>query len=115
MTNKLFLRAEMFSHFAGGVPILMVESLINQGKLILIPLAEARGFETGDKSVLYVSEAQNMDIYLLKTVIQRAKDGTKVIIEGDTEEQVDNYAFANEKSGMKRAIEVFKNENSFSC
>ena len=95
--------------------ITMVESLINQGKLILIPLSEARGFEAGDKSILYVSEAQNMDIYLLKTVIQRAKDGTKVIIEGDTEEQVDNYAFANEKSGMKRAIDVFKDESSFSC
>ena len=93
----------------------MVETLINQGKLMLVPLCNARGFEATDNSVLYITEGQNMDIYLLKTVLQRAKDGTKVIIEGDIEEQVDNYAFANDKNGMRRAIEVFKGETEFSC
>ena len=82
---------------------------------MLIPLSDIRGFETTDNSILYCTEAQNMDIYLLKTVLQRAKDGAKVIIEGDIEEQVDSYAFANDKNGMRRAIEVFKGETEFSC
>jgi PhoH-like ATPase len=95
--------------------ISMVETLINQGKLMLIPLSDARGFEASENSILYVTEGQNMDAYLLKTVLQRAKDGTKVIIEGDVDEQVDNIAFAGDKNGMRRAIDIFKGTEIFSC
>jgi len=93
----------------------MVDTFIAQGKLVLIPLSESRGFEVKENSILYITEGQNMDIYLLKTVIQRAKEGVKVIIEGDIEDQVDHYSFANERNGMRRAIEIFKGEKEFSC
>ena len=44
-----------------------VEKLINDGKLILLPLADARGYDTsGMRAGIYISEAQNMDINLMK-------------------------------------------------
>jgi len=93
---------------------LMVETLIKQGKLQLIPLADARGFEATEHTCLYVTEAQNMDIYLLKTVLQRAAEGCKVIIEGDMNTQVDCNYFQGSKNGMRRAMEVFKGSDCFS-
>lgn len=97
----------------GGM--MTIETLMNQGKLMLMPLADARGFETTENSCLYITEGQNLDIYLLKTVLQRAKEGTKVIVEGDIAGQCDHANFSYDKNGMRRAIEVFKGNDCFSC
>jgi predicted ribonuclease YlaK len=113
-TEKLLqtsLGGILASKLGGLMP---VEALERQGKLELIPVCDARGFETTANGCLYVTEAQNLDSYLLKTILQRAKEGTKVIIEGDSC-QVDSANFENEKNGMFRAIEVFKGTPEFSC
>lgn len=94
--------------------IMGVETLIAQGKLMIIPTSDIRGIEISKNDVLYVTEAQNIDDYTMRTIIQRAEDGCKVIIEGDILEQRDIY-IGLEKSGMYRAIEVFKNEPEFGC
>ena len=94
--------------------MLVVNQLIAQGKLLLIPSCSIRGFETMDGDCLFVTEAQNMDVYTLKTVLQRAKDGTKVIIEGDIDEQVDSDYCAGRFNGMMRAIETFAGKKVFS-
>jgi PhoH-like ATPase len=95
--------------------ISMVETLINQGKLMLIPTADIRGIEIGDHSCLYVCEAQNTDIYTMKTILQRAKEGCKIIIEGDIQEQTDLRNCSGNQNGMLRAIEAFKGSKYFSC
>lgn len=94
--------------------LLAVEQLIAQGKLLLIPASGIRGIEVGDKDILFCTESQNTNAYLLKTIIQRAKEGCKVIIEGDIEEQVDLDCFAGNANGMRRAIQIFAGEKCFS-
>lgn len=91
----------------------IVESLINQDKLLLIPSSEIRGVEISDSDVIYVTEAQNTDRYTMKTIIQRAKG--KLIIEGDMLEQQDIMNYDPKNNGMLRAIEIFKGSKYFSC
>ena len=92
-----------------------VEGLISQGKLMIIPTCDIRGTEISDKDILYVTEAQNIDTYTMRTIIQRAKAGTKIIIEGDVLEQQDIRINNIKESGMYKAIEVFKGTPYFSC
>jgi len=92
-----------------------VEGLISQGKLMIIPTCDIRGTEISDKDILYVTEAQNIDTYTMRTIIQRAKAGTKIIIEGDVLEQQDIRINNIKESGMHKAIEVFKGTPYFSC
>lgn len=92
---------------------MMVETMINQGKLVLVPMCDIRGFEIHENSCVYVSEAQNMDIYLTKTLIQRCKEGCKIILEGDSG-QSDLFGYSG-VNGLERAIEVFKGNDKFSC
>ena len=92
-----------------------VEGLISQGKLMIIPTCDIRGTEISDKDILYVTEAQNIDTYTMRTIIQRAKAGTKIIIEGDILEQQDIRINNISESGMYKAIEVFKGTPYFSC
>jgi PhoH-like ATPase len=94
---------------------MIVESLISQGKLFLIPASDIRGFEVGEKNCLFVTEGQNLDIYTLKTVLQRVKEGCKVIVEGDISTQIDAKNCSEENNGMRKAIEIFKGEKEFSC
>lgn len=91
----------------------MVETLINQGKIMIIPTSDIRGIEISDNDCLFMSEAQNTDSYTMKTIIQRAKEGCKIIIEGDMEEQKD-IRCSSKDNGMQRIIDVFKGSPYFS-
>lgn len=91
--------------------IMGVEYMIADGKLDIIPTANIRGVEFQD-SVVLVTEAQNLDTYTLKTIVQRCKAGCKQIYEGDIIEQKDTNI---PDTGMKRLIEVFKGQPSFGC
>lgn len=95
--------------------MLQVEQLIAQGKLVLIPSSGIRGIEISENDILFITEAQNMDAYTMKTALQRVKDGTKVIIEGDIEEQVDAIHCEGRMNGMVRAINQFTGTSVFSC
>ena len=89
-----------------------VKALMLQDQLEIIPTANIRGVEFKSDSALYVTEAQNLDIYTMKTIIQRCCAGCKQIYEGDIIEQTDvNIS----QSGMERAIEVFKGHECFGC
>ena len=86
-----------------------VEKLIDEGKLILLPLADARGYDTsGMKAGIYISEAQNMDINLMKLSLQRIGEDSICIIDGDDNAQVDDITFAGNNNGMKRASQIFR-------
>ena len=58
-----------------------------------------------------VTESQNLDVYTLKTIIQRCKAGSKIIFEGDIIEQHDS----NREIGLFKMIDIFKNYKSFGC
>lgn len=82
-----------------------VEKKIDSGDINIIPTAYIRGISL-KKSIVIVTEAQNLDVYTLKTIIQRCEDDCKLIIEGDMIEQKDNNVL---QVGMKRFSEVFSN------
>lgn len=92
--------------------ITAVERMIADNQLEIVPTANIRGMECSAGSVVLVTEAQNLDAYTLKTIVQRCKEGCKQIYEGDILEQAD-VVLAN--SGMVRLIEVFKGNPQFGC
>jgi len=90
-----------------------VDLLIQQDKLKLVSMADARGMEIRDNEILYITESQNTSIDLLKLCLSRASSGCKIILEGDYNSQTDSYLFAGSNNGMKRAIDVLKGEDIF--
>ena len=89
-----------------------VKALMLQDQLEIIPTANIRGVEFKSDSALYVTEAQNLDVYTMKTIIQRCCAGCKQIYEGDIIEQTDvNIS----QSGIERMLDVFKGNEKFGC
>ena len=61
-----------------------VEKLINDGQLVLLPMSDIRGFDTtGMNAAIYITEAQNLDINLMKLALQRIGEDSICIIDGD--------------------------------
>jgi predicted ribonuclease YlaK len=61
-----------------------VEDMIEREKLVLLPLSDIRGYDTsGMNAGIYISEAQNMDISLMKLTLQRIGEDSICIIDGD--------------------------------
>lgn len=92
--------------------IQQVEYMIDRGILDIIPTANIRGVEFESDSICMVTESQNLDVYTLKTIIQRCKTGCKQIYEGDVIEQKDTII---QNVGINRLIDVFKGHKSFGC
>lgn len=91
-----------------------VERMIADGKLILLPLSDIRGYDTsGMNAGIYISEAQNMTIDLMKLALQRIGEDSVCIIDGDDKTQVDSIEFAGENNGMKRLSKVFRGANFY--
>jgi len=89
--------------------MMVIEQLINEGKLLLLPLSDLRGYDTsGMRAGIYITEAQNMDISLMKLALQRVGEDNIVIIDGDCDAQVDDTAFEGDNNGMKRLSKVFR-------
>lgn len=93
---------------------LAVEQLINDEKLLLLPMSDVRGYDTsGMNAGIYISEAQNMDISLLKLALQRIGEDSICIIDGDLKTQVDLVEFSGSNNGMRRASKVFRNHSIY--
>lgn len=92
----------------------MVQQLIQQNKLCILPFSSIRGMEIRDNEIMYVTEMQNSSISLAKLAIQRAKEGAKVIFEGDTDTQVDMIQFEDSNNGLKRCVEVLSGREGIS-
>ena len=101
----------LISKFGGRV---IVESMLQEEKLVLLPLADVRGYDTsGMNAGIYISEAQNMDIDLMKLTLQRIGEDSICIIDGDCKTQVDSVEFAGVNNGMRRASKVFRGNNIY--
>lgn len=88
-----------------------VEQMISNERLLLLPLADIRGFDTtGMHAGIYITEAQNMDIELMRLALQRIGEDSICIIEGDDDAQVDMAMYAGARNGMKRMSKVFRGQ-----
>lgn len=91
-----------------------VERMIAEGDLILLPMSDIRGFDTtGMKAGVYITEAQNLNIDLMKLALQRIGDDAICILDGDAETQVDLDAYAGAYNGMRRVSKIFKNHDCY--
>lgn len=91
-----------------------VERLINEEKLVLLPMSDIRGYDTtGMRAGIYISEAQNLDIPLMKLALQRIGDDSVCIIDGDEKTQVDDIVFAGANNGMRRASKIFRGHDIY--
>lgn len=91
-----------------------VERMIAEEKIILLPLSDIRGYDTsGMAAGIYISEAQNLDISLMKLALQRIGEDSICIIDGDCKTQVDDINFAGSNNGMRRASKVFRDTDVY--
>ena len=91
-----------------------VERLIQDGKLILLPMSDIRGYDTSNMNAgVYITEAQNMDISLMKLALQRIGEDCVCIIDGDYNTQVDLSQYAGANNGMRRMSEVFRGQDFY--
>ena len=86
-----------------------LERLLEDERIVLLPMADIRGYDTtGMRAGVYITEAQNMDISLMKLALQRIGDDSICIIDGDDKAQVDDESFAGNNNGMKRVSKIFR-------
>lgn len=62
---------------------------------------------------VYITEAQNMDIELIKLALQRVGEDCIVILDGDSEAQVDLALYAGVNNGLRRVSTVFRGEDIY--
>lgn len=86
--------------------------MIQDGILKIIPICDIRGWEATDE-ILYIMEAENATIDMMKLLVGRLGPNSRMIIDGDDMTQVDMSMYENGNNGMRRAIEVFQDEPWF--
>lgn len=88
-----------------------IERMLVDGTLILLPMADIRGFDTtGMNAGIYITEAQNLNIDLMKLALQRIGEDSFCVLDGDSETQVDLGLYAGFNNGMRRVSEIFKGQ-----
>lgn len=91
-----------------------LERFINEEKIILLPFSDIRGYDTsGMRAGIYITEAQNLDISLMKLALQRIGEDDICILDGDCRAQVDDISFSGVNNGMKRASKVFRGQDIY--
>ena len=91
-----------------------VEKLIDMGQILLLPMSDIRGFDTsGMKAGIYITQAQNLNIELMKLALQRIGEDSICILDGDNDTQVDLGIYAGENNGLKKVSEVFRGQSFY--
>lgn len=91
-----------------------VKKMIAEELLLLLPMSDIRGFDTtGMNAGIYITEAQNMDIDLMKLALQRIGDDSICILDGDDMTQVDMSMYAGARNGLKRVSKVFRGQDFY--
>lgn len=90
-----------------------VVRMMQQGSINVYPVSDIRGIEIGKGDIMYITEAQNLSVDMIKLAIQRCAEGSKIIIEGDPYTQVDKLAFEGDGNGLKRVLDVFGGYEGF--
>ena len=91
-----------------------VERLMDKEILTVLSFSDLRGFDsTGMNAILYITEAQNLDVPLMQLALQRLGSDCQMIIDGDDRTQVDMIEYSKNNNGMKKASEVFRGDACF--
>lgn len=90
-----------------------VETLIKNEQLVLIPAGDARGYQTKPHSGIYIIEAQNYDITLLRMLLQRIDNTSIVILDGDRKEQTDLNVYSGYNNGLEEMSKVFRGSSVY--
>lgn len=91
-----------------------IDKLVSENKLDILPMCDIRGFDTtGLNCAVYITEAQNLDISLMKLALQRIGEDSICIIDGDVNGQVDLQQYAGANNGMRRLSEVFRGQDFY--
>lgn len=90
-----------------------LRDLVDKGTIVLLPAADCRGVSIPSNAGVYITEAQNSSIALMKLMIQRIEENVKCVIEGDDLTQVDLTAYQNENNGLSRLSKIFRNQNFY--
>lgn len=91
-----------------------VERMIDEGQIILLPLADSRGYDsTGMRAGIYVQESQNLSVEHMKLILQRIGEDCICILDGDYDSQVDMVSYQGINNGLRRVSEVFKGESLY--
>ena len=91
-----------------------VEMMIDSGKLVLLPMSDIRGFDTtGMNAGIYITQAQNMNIDLMKLALQRVGQDSVIILDGDDNAQVDLGIYAGHNNGLKRVSQTFRGQDIY--
>lgn len=112
--NMKLLDSQIGNFLAGKLgDVNAVERLINEGKLVLVPVADCRGMDISSNSGVYVTEAQNSTINIMKLILQRVGENTKCVIEGDDKAQVDLLTYEGNNNGLARLSKVFRDTDCY--
>jgi len=77
-------------------------------------MSDIRGYDTsGMNAGIYITEAQNLDVELLKLALQRVGEDSIIILDGDTKSQVDLVDYEGINNGMRRVSKVFRGEDIY--
>ena len=91
-----------------------VEKMIDDGTLMLLPTSDIRGFDSsGMKAGIYITEAQNTSVDMMKLMLQRIGEDSIVIVEGDDEAQVDMSEYGGTNNGLRRMSQVFRGQDFY--
>lgn len=91
-----------------------IEMLMSKNQLSLLPMSDIRGFDTsGMRAGIYITQAQNMSINLMKLALQRVGEDSIVILDGDSNAQVDLGVYAGNNNGLRRVSKVFRGQQIY--
>ena len=99
-----------FAYVSDILNTFMFDSLIQQGKIETAWLGSMRGRSISNSFVI-CSEAQNLTTELVKMIISRMGEGSRLIFDFDVE-QVDHKAFAKD-NGMMSMVSSLQGNDSF--
>lgn len=91
-----------------------VEKMTDEGTLMILPCSDIRGLDlNGMKTGCYVTESQNTTSDMMKLMLQRVGEDSIVILDGDTNSQVDMSEYSGTNNGLRRVSEVFRGQNLY--
>lgn len=112
--NEKLLDSQIGNFLVGKMgDISIVENFINEGKIVLVPAADSRGMDIPGNSGVYITEAQNSTKDLMKLLLQRIGENTKVVIEGDDKSQVDMSIYEGSNNGLRALSKAFRGQELY--
>lgn len=91
-----------------------VEKMTDEGTLMILPCSDIRGLDlNGMRAGVYVTESQNTTIDMMKLMLQRTGEDSVVILDGDTESQVDMSEYNGSNNGLRRVSQVFRGQDFY--